>query len=429
MSEDPRGPDPRPEATSAPTDGGGSFAFDPALDPPVPDPQEGDPAGQAAGPGGDACPVGDERGAGGISGDRVHTGGAAADSAPAGQGHEDVRALLETGRAAVIGAGLIGLSWARLFASCGLDVRIADPRPDLEAAVEALRESLAVQAGEGTGSIELAQSVGEALDGAGLVQESGPERPELKAQLFADIAEAAPRDALLASSSSAIPATQLAKRLDDAAAARILIAHPFNPPHLMPLVEIVPGERTAPEAVARARAIYAALGREPVVLEREMHGFIGNRLQNAVLREAAYLVQQGVAGVEDIDRAVTNSLGVRWAAVGPLEGMHLGGGEAGLAGFMEHIGPSFAAIEEAAPDMSEAGMKPVVEQAVAAYGLPPRPELAARRDRIQAGVLDVRAAQARAESPAEAQHAEAERLEAQQPGERSRGAHSPEEQE
>lgn len=293
-------------------------------------------------------------------------------------------------RAAVIGAGLIGLSWARLFATYGIEVAIADPRPDLEATVAQLRESLDAQ----TADILVAQSVGEALRGAGFVQESGPERPELKAQLFADLAEAAEPDAILASSSSAIPASQIAARLDDDAAGRVIIGHPFNPPHLMPLVEVVPGERTSPDTVAAAMRFYVSLDREPVALAKEMRGFIGNRLQNAVLREASFLVQQGVATVADVDRAVRASLGIRWTAIGPLGGMHVGGGDAGLRGFMEHIGPSFAAIEPATPDMSDAGMEVVYGQAQAAYGLPPHSEVLAERDRVQRGVLQVLAEEA-----------------------------------
>src|SRR5699024_7408720 len=136
--------------------------------------------------------------------------------------------------------------------------------------------------------------------------------------------------------------------------------------------------------------LYRSYGREPIQLKREVRGFVGNRLQNAVLREAIYLVQSGVVDAADLDSAVTNSLGLRWAAVGPLEGMHLGGGDEGLSGFMQHIGPSFAAIDRHEPDMSEAGLAEVTAQTDAAYGRPPSPEIAARRDHIQTQVIRLR---------------------------------------
>jgi len=297
-------------------------------------------------------------------------------------------------RVAVIGAGTIGLSWLRLFASFGSRVAVFDPRPDLAEAVSATVAS----AGADPGAVDLAESAAAAADGAELVQESGPERPEQKAALFAELAEAAAPEALLVSSSSAILPTRIAADLSDDDAARTLIGHPFNPPHIMPLVEVVPGERTAQDSVERALRIYRAYGREPVALAREARGFVGNRLQNAILREAAHLVQTGVVDVAGLDAVVRGSLGLRWAAVGPLEGMHLGGGEQGLRGFMEHIGPSFAAIDLHEPDLSEEGMADVVEQAENAYGLPPRAEIARERDRIQEAILSMRSQSGRSQS-------------------------------
>ncbi|MCX0275924.1 3-hydroxyacyl-CoA dehydrogenase NAD-binding domain-containing protein [Nocardia zapadnayensis] len=290
------------------------------------------------------------------------------------------------GPVAVVGAGTIGLSWARLFASCGAPVRIFDPRPDLAEVCA----GIVAEAPECADLLIVAKCLGDAVDGVRLVQESGPEDPAAKTQLFADLAEYAPDEALLVSSSSAITASTIAARMTDADAARVLIAHPFNPPHVMPLVEIVPGERTAPESVERALAIYRRCGKEPVVLRAEAAGFVGNRLQNAVLREAAGLVQRGVVSPADVDAVVRNSLGLRWAAVGPFEGMHMGGGGQGFRGFMEHIGPSFAAIDIHEPDMSPDGMAPVVEQVEEAYGPYASAEAIRRRDAIQAGVLRVR---------------------------------------
>lgn len=293
----------------------------------------------------------------------------------------------QLGPVAVVGAGTIGLSWARLFAAYGAPVRIFDPRPDLAEVCA----GIVAEAPECEGLLSVARSLGDAVDGVRLVQESGPEDPAVKTQLFADLAEYAPAEALLVSSSSAITASTIAARMTDADAARVLIAHPFNPPHVMPLVEIVPGEWTAAESVERALAIYRRCGKEPVVLRAEAAGFVGNRLQNAVLREAVALVQRGVVSPADVDAVVRNSLGLRWAAVGPFEGMHMGGGGQGFRGFMEHIGPSFAAIDIHEPDMSAEGMAPVIAQVEEAYGPHASAEAIRRRDAIQAGVLRVRA--------------------------------------
>ncbi|NUL45290.1 hydroxylacyl-CoA dehydrogenase [Cellulosimicrobium funkei] len=287
---------------------------------------------------------------------------------------------------AVIGAGTIGLSWARLFASYGHPVRIFDPRPDLATVVA----DFAAEHPGLASRITRATSVADAVRGAGVVQESTPEKLEIKRRLLADLAAAAPDDAVLLSSSSTLPASRMAEGLPDDVAARLLIGHPFNPPHLMPLVEVVPGEWTSPESTERALAFYRSVGREPVLLYREATGFVGNRLQNAVLREALHLVQTGVVSAADLDSLVTNSLGLRWAAVGPFEGMHLGGGPGGFRGFMEHIGPSFAAIDLHEPDLSDEGMEPVFRQVEEAYGSHGSAESAQRRDRIQADILERR---------------------------------------
>ncbi len=289
---------------------------------------------------------------------------------------------------AVIGAGTIGLSWARLFATHGHPVRIFDPRPDLSEVVG----SFTAEHPDLAPRISRAESAAEAVRGAAHVQESTPERIEVKRALLAELAEAVPDEALILSSSSTLPATRMAEGLPDSVAARLLIGHPFNPPHLMPLVEVVPGEWTAPASVEGAVEFYRSLGRAPVVLHREATGFVGNRLQNAVLREALHLVQTGVVSPEDLDTLVTNSLGLRWAAVGPFEGMHLGGGPEGFRGFMAHIGASFAAIDLHEPDLTAEGLEPVFRQVEEAYGPHGSTESAQRRDRIQVDILTRRPA-------------------------------------
>jgi ketoreductase RED1 len=272
---------------------------------------------------------------------------------------------------AVIGAGVIGLSWARLFAEHGHTVRITDPRPDLADAVADL-----------PAGVQVAADLAEAVRDADFVQENGPERLEFKKNLFADLVRLAPRHAILLSSSSAIPATAFTADIEDAG--RILIGHPFNPPHLIPLVEVVPGERTSADAVRAAVDFYTSLGRTPVVEHKEIPGFVGNRLQGALAREAMYLVEQGVVTPEDLDKVITSSLGIRWAAVGPFLASHLGGGPGGYRHLMEHVG---ASMRDVRPGVPSDDSEPLVQAVEKAYGTASYEELSQYRDRRQAAVL------------------------------------------
>lgn len=297
---------------------------------------------------------------------------------------------------AVIGAGTIGRSFACLFARSGYTVRVFDPRDDLAEVVAALQSDVTSEASARNGSdvqvgtVEIAATAAEAVAGVTFVQESGPEDPEAKPALFAQIAEAAPADALLATSSSTIPASFIADHLEHAAAARVIVGHPFNPPHLMPLVEVVPAPGTSQATIDATVEFYRSCGREPVVLGREIRGFVGNRLQNALMKEAIALVQNGVITAPDLDTVMKNSLGLRWSAVGQFEGMHFGGGPAGIRGFMDHIGPAFAAIEDLPVDVDPSAMGEVFEQVEAAYGPSPTEQAAEERDRIQRAVLKAR---------------------------------------
>jgi ketoreductase RED1 len=300
---------------------------------------------------------------------------------------------------AVIGAGLIGLSWAALFLANGLRVRVYDPRPELE---EALREALAgaapslQQLGFATEDwqqrLRIESSLEAAARNASLVQESGPEQIEFKRRCFAQLESFVKPGALLLSSTSSLRATQIAAGMRDPR--HMLVGHPFNPPHIMPLVEIVPGEKTAPEAVEEAARFYRALGKAPVVLHREIDGFVGNRLQAAVLRESIYLVQQGVVSVEELDTLVTNSLGLRWSAVGPFQGIHLGGGPGGIAHFLTHLGPVFQKLFDELGEvrLNAETISQLARQTEQAYGPMPNPRMAGERDRKQLGVLRSHAA-------------------------------------
>ncbi|UVI35403.1 3-hydroxyacyl-CoA dehydrogenase NAD-binding domain-containing protein [Brevibacterium spongiae] len=297
---------------------------------------------------------------------------------------------------AVIGAGTIGRSFAYLFARSGYTVRVFDPREDLAEVVAGLQAEVTSAASahdelaSQVGTVELAETVEDAVSGVIFVQESGPEDPEAKPALFAQIAEAAPTEAVLATSSSTIPASFIAEHLDAAAAARVIVGHPFNPPHLMPLVEVVPAPATSPDTIEATVDFYRSCEREPVVLRQEIRGFVGNRLQNALMKEAIALVENGVISAPDLDTVMKNSLGLRWSAVGQFEGMHFGGGEAGIRGFMDHIGPAFAAIEDLPVDVDPAAMGEIFDQVEQAYGPTPTPQAAAVRDRIQRAVLDAR---------------------------------------
>jgi len=308
--------------------------------------------------------------------------------------HEHSQVLSRYPEVAVIGAGLIGLSWAALFLANGLRVRVYDPRADLE---QAMREALAgafpalQQLGFATtgceGRLRIESDLAAAARDADLVQEAGPEQIEFKRQCFAQLEEFVKPGALMLSSTSSLRATEIARGMKRPE--RMIVGHPFNPPHMMPLVEIVPGAQTAPDAVERATAFYRALGKSPVVLHREINGFVGNRLQAAVLRESIYLVQQGVVTVEELDRVMTNSLGLRWSAVGPFQGIHLGGGPGGITHFLRHLGPVFQGLFD---ELGEARIDQetiawLARQTEEAYGPMPNPQMAGERDRKQLAVL------------------------------------------
>ena len=294
--------------------------------------------------------------------------------------------------AAVIGAGTIGLSWTALFAGHGMTVRVSDPRPDLaDAVAAALAEfapHLGVPAEDLAARVHIAGDVAEAVRDADVVQENGPENVEFKKDLFATLVAEAPKHALLLSSSSAIPSTAFTGDLEDAS--RVLIGHPFNPPHLIPLVEVVPGERTSEESVQAAVDFYTFVGRTPVVERKEIPGFVGNRLQNALSREAIYLVEQGVVTPSELDTVMTSSLGIRWATVGPFLGSHLGGGPGGYRHMAEHIGKSmkkmWAGLGQ--PSQNEEEQERLIEAVEKAYGSSTYSELAETRDRKQLAVLN-----------------------------------------
>ncbi|WP_249124503.1 3-hydroxyacyl-CoA dehydrogenase NAD-binding domain-containing protein [Saccharopolyspora erythraea] len=298
---------------------------------------------------------------------------------------------------AVVGAGTIGLGWAALFSAHGLKVRITDPRDDLASVVAdsmpLLAESMGRETDELLAGIEIADNLADAVADADLVQENGPERLEFKQHLFADIARHAPPHAVLASSSSGIVATAIADHLPDEVARRLLIAHPFNPPQVVPLVEIVPGERTEERVTEAATAFYTALGKTPVRLRKEIPGFVANRLQSAVMREATHLVLEGVVRADELDTVMKSSLGGRYAAIGPFESFHLGGGPGGIRHMMRHLGAGMAERwkELGQPEPTQSDIALVVEQTEDAYGAGPDAyrTRARTRDRKQTAINSI----------------------------------------
>ncbi len=295
---------------------------------------------------------------------------------------------------AVIGAGTIGLSWAALFASHGHDVRITDPREDLAAIVTAgVAELAGVLPGDWAQRVTVSSSLEEAVTGADVVQENGPERLELKKELFARIEKACPPGALLLSSTSGLMPSDMGASMVDPG--RVVVGHPFNPPHVVPLVEVVPGARTTAETVAAAEGFYRSLGKAPVVLRKEIGGFVANRLQSAVFREAVHLVLSGVVTPEELDRVVTESVGVRWATAGPFESYHLGGGPGGIRHLLEHLGPGMV---KRWADLGRPELTPEVIELIAAdteqrFADRSFEQRSAERDAAQLAVIAARAAQ------------------------------------
>jgi 3-hydroxyacyl-CoA dehydrogenase len=245
-------------------------------------------------------------------------------------------------RIAIVGTGVIGASWAAQYLARGFDVVATDPAPNAEAnlrkyvddAWEQL-EAIGLSSGASRNRLSFTKDMKQALAQADLVQENGPERPDFKMKLFADMDEATPLDSLIASSSSGITPSVMQSKCKHPE--RVLVGHPFNPPHIIPLVEVVGGSKTAPEAIQQAMAFYAAIGKKPIHLKKELPGHVANRLQAALYREMLYLIEQGVLSVEDTDAAVSYGPGLRWGVMGQSLQWHLGGGAGGIKHFMDHL--------------------------------------------------------------------------------------------
>ncbi|MEH6673853.1 MAG: 3-hydroxyacyl-CoA dehydrogenase NAD-binding domain-containing protein [Sulfitobacter sp.] len=242
---------------------------------------------------------------------------------------------------AIVGCGLIGASWAALFHHAGHTVRAWDPdtgaRDGFAARVAGpLTQLQQIKAGAAQqGGLTVHDRLEDALRGAVLIQENAPENIPLKHRLYAQIEAAVPRDVIIASSTSAHPWSDLVPGMHSPD--RLITAHPFNPPHLVPLVELYGPD---PKVVDWAEAFYRGLGSAPVRLKKDAVGHIANRLSSALWREAVHIVAEGIADVDAVDMALVNGPGLRWSVLGAHMAYHLGGGAGGMAGYLEHLGPS-----------------------------------------------------------------------------------------
>lgn len=252
-------------------------------------------------------------------------------------------------RVAIVGTGLIGASWAAQYLACGFDVIAADPAPDAESnlrkSVDEAWELLTLcglASGASRDRLTFTTDMKEAVSKADFVQENVPERALLKAKVFAEMDEFAPADTILASSASAI--TMDAIQSGCKHPERCVIGHPFNPPHVIPLVEVVGGGKTSEAVIERTMAFYASIGKKPIRLRKALPGHVGNRLQAALYREVLYLIQQGVLSVEDADVAVSYGPGLRWSVMGPSLQWHLGGGPGGIEHFVKQFMDGFVGL-------------------------------------------------------------------------------------
>ena len=301
-------------------------------------------------------------------------------------------------RVAIIGTGTIGASWATHYLARGFHDTASDPAPE---AVEALRSFIAeawdtvATLGRSPAAspdrLTFTRDVREAVADADFVQENAPERPELKVELFAEIDDATRPDVIIASSSSGIKMSVI--QAECRHPERTVIAHPFNPPHIIPLVEVVGGTKTAPQTIQDAISFYRSIGKRPIHVKKEIPGHAVNRIQAALYREVVHLIDQGVLDVADSDDAVSWGPGLRWGIMGQNMVWHLGGGRGGIQHFMNHLMPLVAKTlwadlgsPELTPELQETIIKGIQEE----VGGRSVDELAAQRDAILCALLTAR---------------------------------------
>ncbi|VIO73099.1 L-carnitine dehydrogenase [Bradyrhizobium ivorense] len=301
-------------------------------------------------------------------------------------------------RIAIIGTGVIGASWASLFLAKGLQVVATDPAPTAETSLRKFVEAawpaltrLGLSPGASQSNLKFTADLAQAVANADLVQENGPERIEFKQRLYGQLDELLPADVIIASSSSGLTMSEIQK----GAAAhpeRCVIGHPFNPPHLIPLVEIVGGTKTSEETIRRATEFYASIGQRPVRLNKEMPGHVANRLQAALAREVYYLVAEGIVSASDVDTALSWGPGLRWGVMGNMMLNHLGGGPGGIEHFFHQFaGPTTAWWKTlGAPVLTPELQKKLIDSVHAEVGSRTIETLEQERDDVLLGLVELR---------------------------------------
>jgi len=295
----------------------------------------------------------------------------------------------------LLGGGVIGAGWAARFVLNGCDVRLYDPAPDARSRVaevledaRAAYEQLTLAPLPSEGELRFVESVAEAVAGADVVQESAPERVELKRELLAEADRAAAPGALVCSSTSGLRPTELQASMKRPE--RFCVAHPFNPVYLLPLVELCAGERTAPDTVERAEALFRSVGMHPLVVRSEIDGFVADRLLEALWREALWLVNDGVATVGEIDDAIRYGAGLRWAFMGTFLTYRIAGGDQGMRHFLQQFGPAlewpWTHLTEV-PELSDELVETIAAQSDAQAGARSVRELEQERDRVLVRLL------------------------------------------
>src|SRR5215470_15242001 len=301
-------------------------------------------------------------------------------------------------RIAIIGTGVIGASWASLFLAKGLQVVATDIAPNAEASLRKFVETawpalkrLGLSPGASQSNLKFTSALAQAVGSADLVQENGPERLDFKQKLYEQLDNLLPSDVIIASSSSGLRMSEI--QLGAAShPERCVIAHPFNPPHVIPLVEIVGGAKTSEETIQRAEQFYTSIGKKTVRLKKELPGHVANRLQAALAREVYYLIAEDVLSAADVDTALSWGPGLRWGVMGNMMLNHLGGGTGGIEHFFaQFAGPMTASWRAlGSPVLTPEVQKKLIDSVQSDLGMNAVDELEAERDEVLFGLIELR---------------------------------------
>jgi 3-hydroxyacyl-CoA dehydrogenase len=301
-------------------------------------------------------------------------------------------------RIAIIGTGVIGASWTSLFLAKGLQVVATDPAPNAEASLRKFvdaawpaLERLGLSAGASKSNLTFTADLAQALAGVDLVQENGPERIDFKQKLYGQLDQLLPPDVIIASSSSGLTMSEI----QNGAAShpeRCVIGHPFNPPHLIPLTEIVGGAKTSEETIRRVEEFYTSIGQRTVRINKELPGHVANRLQAALGREVYYLVSEGIVSAADVDTALSWGPGLRWGVMGNMMLNHLGGGAGGIEHFFHQFAGPMSAWWKTlgSPVLSPEVQKKLIDSVHAEVGSRSVQELEQTRDEVLLGLIELR---------------------------------------